>query len=385
MIMQTKSEKVAKFVREVYSQSAGVIHLHEPLFRGNEKEYLLECIDSTFVSSVGKFVDQFETQLAKYTGVKKVVVCVNGTSALHLALRLCGVRHDDEVITQALTFVATANAISYCGADPVFLDVDRDTLGLSPNALRAFLEAETVQRGDECLNRRTKRKIKACVPMHTFGHPCRIDQIVDICRQHNVEVIEDAAESIGSFYKATHTGTFGKVGVLSFNGNKTITCGGGGALLFNDEKLAARAKHLSTQAKVPHVYEFSHNDIGYNYRMPNVNAAIGLAQLEQLGVYITAKRELAKKYERFFRDVDVEFVREPTDSMSNYWLNAILLRDLPERDAFLVSLQESGIMARAVWKLINKLPMYEDCQADTLANSIWLEDRIVNIPSSVRI
>jgi len=385
MNMQQQFEKIIHFIREVYNQPEGIIHLHEPLFCGKEKQYLLECIDSTFVSSVGKFVDAFESELARYTGANKVVLCVNGTCALHLALRLCGVERNNEVITQPLTFIATANAISYHGANPVFLDVDRHTLGLSPDALQSFLESETVQQGNECFNKRTNRRIKACVPMHTFGRPCRIEQIVGLCNEHNIEIIEDAAESMGSFFRGKHTGTYGRIGVLSFNGNKTITCGGGGALLFNDEKLGQQAKHLSTQAKVPHPWEVAHNDIGYNYRMPNVNAAIGLAQLEQLDTYVTAKRKLAKIYEEFFGSLDVKYASEPADSKSNYWLNVILLKDSSEREAFLNYCHADGIMARPVWKLMNKLPMFDKCQTDALANSMWLEERIVNIPSSVRI
>ena len=280
--MQKTFHDIVDFIRVLYAKPAGTIYLHEPVFCGNEKKYLSDCIDLTYVSSVGKYVDLFEEKIAEYTGANKAVVCVNGTNALHLALLLTGVKRDDEVITQPLTFIATANAIAYCGARPVFLDVDRETLGLSPDALLAFLETQTRLNAEGCFNKSTKKRIAACIPMHTFGHPCKIDQIVAICREHKIEVVEDAAESIGSFYKGQHTGTFGKIGVLSFNGNKILTTGGGGMMLFKDKELAKRAKHLTTQAKIPHPWEFVHDEVGYNYRMPNINAALGIAQLEQL-------------------------------------------------------------------------------------------------------
>ena len=289
-------------IRELYCEPEKFIPLHTPLFIGNEKKYLEECIDSTYVSSVGKFVGLFEDKIAEYTGSVRAVACVYGTSALHIALKLAGVEQHDEVITQPLTFIATANAISYCGAKPLFLDVDIKTMGLSPTALETFLSSDTEMKTDGCYNRSTGNRIKACVPMHTFGHPCRIDEIALICQKYKIELIEDAAESIGSFYKGKHTGTFGKTGVLSFNGNKIITTGGGGMLLFNDEDLAQRAKHLTTQAKIPHAWEFDHNEIGYNYRMPNINAALGLAQMEQLNFFLENKRELADNYKLFFKD-----------------------------------------------------------------------------------
>lgn len=381
--MQKAFEDIIGFIRDIYGQPDGDIHLHEPVFCGSEKKYLLECIDSTFVSSVGKFVDAFEDALAEYTGANRAVLCVNGTCALHLALRVCSIKQNDEVLTQSMTFVAALNAISYHGAHPVFLDVDRQTLGLSPSALQSFLDTETVQQGNTCLNKRTKRRIKACIPMHTFGHPCKIDRIVEICSVRGIEVIEDAAESMGSFYKGQHTGTFGTVGVLSFNGNKTITCGGGGALLFKDTEQGAYAKHLSTQAKVPHPWEFSHDDIGYNYRMPNINAALGLAQLESLPQYLKAKRELAEKYGDLCEKCGITFVKEPANARSNYWLNSVILADASEKEAFLRFCHQQGIKARPVWELMNELPMFKEHQSVALSNSKWLQDRIVNLPSSV--
>jgi perosamine synthetase len=374
---------IIKKIREVFRKSEGFIPLHEPIFIGDEKKYLDECIDSTYISSVGKFVNLFEEKIAEYTGSKSAIVCVNGTSALHLALVLTGIEQDDEVLTQPLTFIATSNAIRYCNAAPVFLDVDRDTMGLSPKALEYFLTYETEIKAGVCHNKTTGRRIKACVPMHTFGHPCRIDEIAEICNKHKIDLIEDAAESIGSFYKGKHTGTFGKIGMISFNGNKTITTGGGGVLLFNDEKLAKRAKHLSTQAKIPHPWEFMHDEIGYNYRMPNINAAVGLAQLENINLYIEKKRKLASLYSDFFQNSSIKFFHEPENSVSSYWLNAIIFDSITRRDLFLKESNDQGVMTRPFWKLMNHLPMFENCQKGSLENSEWLEDRVVAIPSSV--
>jgi len=375
------------FVRKLFNSSKGYIPLHAPVFSGNEKKYLNQCIDSTFVSSIGKFVDEFEVAIAGYTGAKKAVACVNGTSALHLALKMVGVKQGNEVITQPLTFVATANAIAYCEAQPVFLDVDMDTMGLSPEALQNFLKTKTFRdnKTNKCVNKSTHKTISACVPMHTYGQPCRIDEIVEICNQFHISIVEDAAESLGSFYKGQHTGTFGKIGVLSFNGNKIITTGGGGMLLFNDEDLAKRAKHLTTQAKLPHPWEFIHDEVGYNYRMPNINAALGLAQLEQLNGFLKSKRYLAKEYGEFFDKTTITYFKEPKDSLSNYWLNCILLKDKLERDAFLKYTNENGVMTRPVWELMNKLPMYVHCQTDDLGNANFISERLVNIPSSFTI
>jgi aminotransferase in exopolysaccharide biosynthesis len=375
---------VVSFIHELYG-TEGMVLLHVPTFRGNEKKYLNECIDSTFVSSVGKFVDRFEEMMVEYTGTQKAVVCVNGTNALHMAMLLVGVEREDEVITQALTFIATCNAISYIGAHPVFIDVDKDTMGLSPDAMEAWLKEYAEIKGDNCYNKRTGRRIKACVPMHTFGHPVHLDKLVEVCNRYHLKLIEDAAESLGSLYKGKHTGTFGQIGAISFNGNKTITTGGGGMLLFQDEKLGNFAKHLTTQAKVPHRWEFVHDHIGYNYRMPNINAALGCAQMENLDHYITDKRETANIYREFFKEIDgIDFFEEPVNCRSNYWLNVVILKDRNAQQEFLQFTNDNGIMTRPIWELMNRLPMFEHCQHDSLENTIWFADRVVNIPSSVR-
>lgn len=394
--MEQVYKQIIQKIREIYNKPEGFIPLHAPVFSGNEKNYLNECIDSTFVSSVGKFVDLFEEKIAEYTCANKAVVCVNGTNALYLALKMVGVEKDTEVITQPLTFIATANAISYCGALPVFLDVDKKTMGLSPDSLKNWLEQNVKSKihNSKPVNKNTGREISAVVPMHTFGHPVRIDEIVEICNEYNVPVVEDAAESLGSFYKGKHTGTFGKIGVLSFNGNKILTTGGGGMLLFMDEELGKRAKHLTTQAKVPHPWEFVHDEIGYNYRMPNINAALGLAQLEQLPTFLKSKREIATSYLEFFSKLNLKlncpnveyskitFKTEPSNASSNYWLNCILLPNFEERNAFLKYSNEKEVMARPAWRLMNKLNMFKNSQTDSLENAQWLEDRMVNIPSS---
>lgn len=376
---------VVDFIHQLY-QTDEFVPLHVPLFIGNEKKYINECIDTTFVSSVGQFVDRFEEMVAEYTGAKKAVVCVSGTNALHMAMMLVGVERDDEVLTQALTFIATCNAISYIGAHPVFIDVDRDTMGLSPEAMKTWLVKNAEVKKGQCYNKRTGRRIKACVPMHTFGHPVKLDELVALCDEYHIELVEDAAESIGSFYKGKHTGTFGKVSAISFNGNKTITTGGGGMLLFQDEELGKLAKHLTTQAKVPHRWEFVHDQIGYNYRMPNVNAALGCAQMENLERYVENKRATAKEYSEFFAQIpDIEFYTEPAEFRSNYWLNVVLLKDRQAQQEFLAQTNDHGIMTRPVWQLMNKLAMFKECEADGLVNTSWLEERIVNIPSSVRL
>jgi len=375
-------DDVINFIQDLY-QDKNFIPLHVPCFTGNEKHYLNECIDSTFVSSVGKFVDEFEEKIADYVGTRFAVATGNGTSALHIALLLANVEENDEVITQPLTFVATCNAINYCGACPVFVDVDRDTMGLSPMALQEFLESNTTIQNQQCINNTTGEIIKACVPMHTFGHPCKIDEIKEICDQYHICLIEDCAESLGSLYKDKHTGTFGQMGVISFNGNKIVTGGGGGCIITDDEVLAKRAKHLTTTAKVPHEWEFVHDMIGYNYRMPNLNAALIVAQLEQLDKFVKRKRLLANSYKEFFQNVNITFITESENSKSNYWLNAILLKNKKQRDEFLGETNSSGIMTRPIWTLMNKLPMFERAQCGNLKNSEWLEDRVVNIPSSV--
>ena len=401
MIMKYKN--IIDFIRDLYGNQE-YVPLSVPKFIGNEKKYLNECIDTTFVSSVGQFVDRFENDMAAYTGAKKAVVCVSGTNALHMSLLLVGVKRDDEVLTQALTFIATENALSYIGAYPVFLDVDRSTMGLSPDALKEWLQKNAEVRKntrigeldksydfayeeDElaCYNKNTGRRIKACVPMHTFGHPVRIEELAAICAEWHIELVEDAAESIGSKYKGVHTGLFGKVGALSFNGNKTITTGGGGMLLFMDEELGALAKHLTTQAKVPHRWEFRHDHIGYNYRMPNINAALGCAQLEHLDEFIADKRETAKAYAEFFKNVDgIDFFTEPENSFSNYWLNVVILPDHDKQIEFLQETNDNGVMTRPIWELMNRLPMFKNCEHDDLENTTWFADRVVNIPSSVK-
>ncbi len=375
--------KFTSFVREQY-RTESFIPLHEPRFRGNEKAYLLDTIDSTFVSSVGAFVDQFEREMEQFTGARKAVAVVNGTASLQVALRLVGVSKGDEVITQALSFIATANAISYNNATPIFLDVDLDTMGLSPNAVQNFLENYGELRDNGCYNKVTGKKISACVPMHTFGFPVHLDELVALCAAWKIPVVEDAAESLGSYYKGQHTGMLGQVGCFSFNGNKTITCGGGGALVTNDLNLGTKAKYLTTTAKRPHPYEFFHDEIGYNYRMPNLNAALACAQMEMLESFLADKRQLATEYIDFFKSIDVTFRTELNDTKANYWLMCIEMNDRQERDYFLKETNEKGIMTRPIWTLTYKLPMYQHCYRDEQVNAEFLEQRIVNIPSSVR-
>ena len=376
------ADEAMAHIRNVYGQE-GFIPLHRPVFVGKEKAMLAECIDSNFVSSVGARVDEFEAGMASFAGARYAVAVVNGTCALQVALRVAGVERDCEVITQALTFVATCNAIAYLGARPIFVDVDRATLGLSPDALRSFLQAYGERGNDGCYNRSTGRRIAACQPMHTFGHPARIDEIAAICDEWGIALVEDAAESLGSYYRDRHTGTFGRLGVFSFNGNKIITTGGGGMIVTDDGKLARRAKHLTTTAKVPHSYEYVHDELGYNFRMPNLNAALGCAQMEQLPAFLAAKREIAERYSAFFDEYEVEFVREPEHARSNYWLNAIILENCAKRNVFLKVTNEQGIMTRPMWRLMSDLPMYAECQTDGLEVSKWLEERVVNLPSSV--
>ena len=376
-----KCNQIVGFIKDIYKKD--FIALHEPVFIGNEKKYVCDTIDSTFVSSVGEYVNKVEEKICEITGSKYAIAVVNGTNGLHLALKVVGVSEGDEVITQALTFVATANAITYAGAKPVFVDVNLDTLGMSPESLKNWLENNAIKKGNETFNKITGNRIKAVVPMHTFGHPCRIEEIKEICDEWNLELVEDSAESLGSFYKNRHTGTFGKVGVFSFNGNKIVTSGGGGMIVTDDESLAKRLKHLSTTAKVPHKWKYFHDEIGYNYRMPNLNAALLLAQLENLDKFLENKRGLANKYEKFFKSIGIKFIKEPENSRSNYWLNAIELENKAQRDEFLEYTNNNGVMTRPIWTLMNKLPMYEYCQNDGLENSKYLEERIVNIPSGV--
>jgi len=361
------------------------IPLHEPCFIGNEKKYVNDAIDSTFVSSVGIYVEQFEQKIAKYVGSKYAIATVNGTSALHIGLLLADVQSNDEVITQPLTFIATCNAINYCNANPIFIDVDKETLGMSPDALKRFLEENAEVKENQCINKITGKIIKACVPMHTFGHPCRIDEIKSICDQWHIALVEDAAESLGSFYTNKHTGTFGQIGTFSFNGNKIITSGGGGCIVTDDPIMAKKAKHLTTTAKVPHKWEYTHDMIGYNYRMPNLNAALLLAQLENIDTFIANKRELAELYSNHFSEIGIQFVSEPLKGRSNYWLNAIILKDKKEKNKFLEATNAQGIMTRPIWTLMNNLEMFKNAQTGNLNNAQWLEERVVNIPSSVRL
>lgn len=378
----TQANKLLALVRDIYG-GGGPIPLHRPVFSGTERDDLVACIDSNFVSSVGEKVTEMERRVADFAGARFGVAVVNGTNALQVALRLVGVERDCEVLTQALTFVATCNAIAYLDAKPVFVDVERATLGMSPDALRAFLEEFGERREEGCFNRRTGRRIAACQPMHTFGHPCRIDEIALLCEEWGIPLVEDAAESLGSYYQGRHTGTFARLGVFSFNGNKIITTGGGGMIVTDDEALATRAKHLTTTAKVPHPYEYLHDELGYNFRMPNLNAALGCAQMAQLDGFLATKRDIAGRYAAFCDEPGIEFVREPAGAQSNYWLNAIVLGSKEERDAFLEYSNGQGIMTRPLWKLMVDLPMFSDCQHDGLAMSRWLEERVVCLPSSV--
>ena len=376
-------QKFVKFIQNIY-KTTNFIPLHEPRFIGNEKKYLNDCIDSTFVSSVGKYVDMFEENFAKKVGSKYAIATVNGTSALHISLILADVTKDDEVITQPLTFVATCNAINYIGAKSIFIDVELDTMGLSPKALKTFLETNCEVKNNKCINQTTNKIIKACVPMHTFGHSCKIQEIKDICDTWCIALVEDSAESLGTTYKSKHTGTFGKLGAFSFNGNKIITSGGGGVIVTDDEKLAKRAKYLTTTAKIPHPFEYVHDEIGYNYRMPNLNAALLVAQLEQLDNFVESKRALALKYEELFKtNDDIDFIKEPKNSKSNYWMQAVIVKDVKNRDEFLKYTNSSGVMTRPIWRLMNELDMFKDCQCDNLENSKYLEQRVVNISSSV--
>ena len=370
------------FVRELYG-SKGFIPLHEPLFNGNERKYVLDAIDSTFVSSVGAYVDRFEGMMAEISQTEQAVAVVNGTAALQVALRLAGVKQGDEVLTQALTFVATANAITYNNAAPVFLDVDLDTMGLSPTAVEAFLDEHGELKHDGCYNRKTGNRIAACLPMHTFGFPVHLNELIIVCNKWNIPVVEDAAESIGSTYHGKPTGGFGQSGIYSFNGNKIVTSGGGGAIVTNDDQLGDFAKHLTTTAKKTHKYEYAHDEVGYNYRMPNLNAALICAQLEQLDTFIENKRDLAAQYESFFIGQGVTFRTEIPDTRANYWLMCVELGDRKERDRFLKETNKEGVMTRPIWQLMYKLPMYDHCFRDHQTNAEYLEDRIVNIPSSV--
>jgi aminotransferase in exopolysaccharide biosynthesis len=380
--MSSYSESI-NFIRNNF-ENREVIPLHEPKFNGNEKQYLLDCIDSTFVSSVGAYVDRFELMMAIKSQTRKAIAVVNGTAGIQVALKLCGVSNGDEVITQALTFIATTNTISYLGASPIFLDVDLDTMGLSPIAVSEFLENHGELRNGVCFNKKTNNKIAACLPMHTFGFPVHIDKLIEICDRWNIPIVEDAAESLGSEYNGKSTGSFGKFGVFSFNGNKIVTCGGGGAIVTNDTQLGIKAKHITTTAKVSHPYEYIHDEIGYNFRMPNLNAALACAQIEQLDSFLDNKRVLALEYKSFFDAIGIHFRTELPNTKANYWLMCLELENRRDRDLFLKETNYNKVMTRPIWQLLFKLPMYEGCQRDSQKNANYLEDRIVNIPSSVR-
>ena len=375
-------KKLINFVRNKYN-SKEFISLHEPVFRGNEKKYLEECIDSTYVSSVGPFVDKFENLMNEITQTNKTTAVVNGTAALQVGLRLVGVKKDDEVITQALTFIATANAIAYNNAHPIFIDVDLDTMGLSPVAVNDFLDEFGELREDGCYNKSTGRRISACLPMHTFGFPVHLDELIKVCKFWKIPIVEDAAESLGSEYKGKPTGSFGEVGAFSFNGNKIVTAGAGGAITTKNIVLGDRAKFLTTTAKEPNTYEFIHNELGYNFRMPNINAALACAQLEQLPSFLENKRSLAKDYEIFFKENGIKFRTETQGTKANYWLMCIELENKTDYNSFLKYTNDSKVMTRPVWELMSKLPMYSHCQSDSQKNAIKLKDRIINIPSGV--
>lgn len=381
--MDSITTKTIEFIKKCFGNPE-FVPLHIPSFRGNEKKYLAETIDSTFVSSVGAYVNKFEEQMATYTKTAKCAAVVNGTAALQVGMRVVGVKQGEEVITQALTFVATANAIAYNFATPVFIDVDQDTMGMSPKALSDFLEKFGEKRDGDCFNKKTGKRLAACVPMHTFGFMCRIDEIVAICDEWGIPVVEDAAEALGSMYKGKPAGSFGKVGAFSFNGNKIITSGGGGAIVSSDTKYAEKAKYLTNTAKVPHKWEYVHDELGYNLRMPNVNAALACAQMEELENLKQSKKELFGEYKSYFAQHDIKLREAGVDSNWNYWLMAIELEGREERDAFLEATNSNGVMTRPIWQLMYRLPMYKDCQRDAQTNAEYLENRIVNIPSSAR-
>ena len=379
--MEKCNQKIVEFIQNEYKTQN--IALHEPRFIGNEIEYLKQCIDSGFVSSVGEFVVGVERDMARITGAKYAVAMCSGTAALHIALICAGVGAGEEVITQPLSFVATANAISYTGARAIFVDVDMDTMGMSPYNLSKFLDKNCIKKDGKCYNKISNKFISACVPMHTFGMMCKIDEIAQICDIWGINLVEDSAESLGSMYKGTHSGRFGLAGVFSFNGNKIATSGGGGMLISDDEKVAKLARHLSTTAKIPHPYEYNHDYIAYNYRMPNLNAALLKAQLENLNLFLSKKRDLAKRYAKFFNSIGIKFISEPVDCLSNYWLMGIIMDDRKSRDKLLKYANERSVMMRPAWRLLSELEIYKESIKDENKNAKYLADRIVNIPSSV--
>jgi len=381
--MIIKTNKIKNILKSVINQEM-FTPLHAPIFEGNEIKYVTDCIESNFVSSVGEYVTRLEEMLQEYTGVKYAVVTVNGTAALHVSLLLCDLKREDEVLIPALTFIATANAVSYIGATPHFVDVNENTLGVDSEKLDTYLENISIMQDGYCINKQSGKRIKAIVPMHTFGHPVDMDALNKVVEKYNIDVIEDAAESLGSFYKDEHTGNHSKLSAISFNGNKIITTGGGGAILTNDEALAKKAKHITTTAKIPHKWEFNHDMIGYNYRMPALNAALGVAQLEQMDKFVEKKRALALHYMEAFKDIEgVKIFKEPEYTKSNYWLNALILDKGYEnmRDEILQVTNDAGIMTRPIWTLMSKLKMFKESPKMDLSISESLEKRVINIPS----
>ena len=379
-----KSSEIIKFIRNIYKDFyPGDIPLHEPLFLGNEKNYIKECIDSTFVSSVGEFVNKFENVIEKFTDTRKAILTTNGTSALHAALFYLGVKNNDFVITQSLTFVAPCNAISYLGAEPIFVDVEKKSLGMCPKSLKSYLDRNAIFNNDnECIHAKTGRKISCIVPVHIYGHACKIDEIIAVANQWNIKVIEDSSECLGSFYKGKHLGSYGDLGVLSFNGNKILTTGGGGAIITNSENDGKKLKHITTTSKKSHKYKFIHEEIGFNYRLPNINSALGFAQMKSIDIRIKEKRNLAKKYKQFFQNSNYSFVDEPTHSKSNFWLNTILTENIKERDYLLELGWKNNVSLRPTWECMHTLPMFSECIHSDLSNTKYLQDRIVNLPST---
>jgi len=384
-MMSKFSTNLINFIRKTYKTDE-FVPLHAPIFGNKEKDCVIDAIDSTFVSTIGDYVSKFENQVANYTGVKYAIATVNGTSALHSALLASNVGFDDEVITQSLTFVATCNAIKYCSANPVFVDVSKETMGMCPNSLEEFLRNFAEVDGNGlCINKKSGNIIRACLPMHSLGHPVEIDKIKALCSSYNIVLIEDSAESLGSFYKSKHTGSFGESSVISFNGNKIITSGGGGMILTNNKDVEAKVRHLTTTAKESHNWLFSHNEIGYNYRLPNINAALGYAQMEKIEEYLKSKRETAKKYQDFFQNEVYEFFSEPQYSNSNYWFNAFFAQNQLDRDKILKQTNNNGIMTRPFWVPMHKLSMYNSCQKTNMDNTNWLYEHVICIPSSVNL
>ena len=379
-------EKIIDLIQTVIGSETAI--LHEPCFEGNEEKYVADCVKTGWVSSVGSYVDQFERMLEEITGATKAIAVSSGTSGLLIALKLAGVEADEEVIVPAFTFVATANAVAHCNAIPHFVDIEPDTLGIDPTILRHYLAEITESKNGRTVNKKTGRIVSAVIPMHAFGHPMRVDELMDVASEYNLNVVEDAAESLGSFFQNQHTGTFGKLGVISFNGNKICSTGGGGAILTNDLQLGEKAKHLTTTAKVSHAWEYYHDQVGFNFRMPNLNAALGCAQLEQLENFVQAKRELAQTYQKTFASSDVATIlHEPAHCRSNYWLNTMILE--PEyasrRDTILREFHQHRIMARPAWELMTNLPMYSECPASDLTHSRDLHARVINLPSGLAV